>query len=122
MPQTALKRKYNYRRRLPHYQKEDTALFVTFRAGCCKPLPESVRDIVLQHCLHDHGTKVHVHAAVVMPDHVHILLTPLRDGDGSAAWLRFCSLSKEHQHTVSIALFDGQDRYGRRNCLTTCSD
>jgi REP element-mobilizing transposase RayT len=78
-----LKGKYQYRRRLPHFQKADGALFVTFCVASCDPLPESVRDIVLRHCLHDHGTKAHVHASVVMPDHVHLLLTPLRDTAGN---------------------------------------
>ena len=82
MTQALLKGKYKYRRRLPHYQKDDRAVFVTF---CCSfdPLPESVRDIVLRHCLHDQGTKAAIHAVVVMPDHVHLLLTPLRDLDGN---------------------------------------
>jgi REP element-mobilizing transposase RayT len=82
MTQALLKGKYEYRRRLPHYQKGDRAMFVTF---CCSfdPLPESVRDIVLRHCLHDQGTKAAIHAVVVMPDHVHLLLTPLRDLDGN---------------------------------------
>lgn len=84
MPQTLLQGKYNYRRRLPHYQKENRALFVTFCAGCCNPLPECVRDLVLQHCLHDNGTKAQLHAVVVMPDHVHLLLTPLSDDNGNA--------------------------------------
>jgi REP element-mobilizing transposase RayT len=83
MTQASLKEKYEYRRRLPHYQKSDCTLFVTFCIGCYGPLPESVRDIVLRHCLHDHGTKACVHAAVVMPDHVHLLLTPLRDQAGN---------------------------------------
>ena len=26
--------------------------------------------------------RIHLHAVVVMPDHVHLLLTPLRDGEG----------------------------------------
>lgn len=38
---------------------------------------------VLNHCLHDHTTKLQMHAAVAMPDHVHLLFTPLRDLDGS---------------------------------------
>ena len=42
-------------------------------------LPEQVRSLVLQHCLHGHGTKYWVHAAVVMPDHVHMILSPCRD-------------------------------------------
>ncbi len=82
MTQELLKDKYTYRRRLPHFQKDNCAIFVTFRAWCRDALPQSVREIVLRHCLHDHGTKALVHAAVVMPDHVHLLLTPLRDRDG----------------------------------------
>jgi REP element-mobilizing transposase RayT len=82
MTQASLKGKYEYRRRLPHYQNCDQALFVTFCAGRYPPLLESVRDIVLRHCLHDHGVKAHVHAVVVMLDHVHLLLTPLRDSGG----------------------------------------
>jgi len=82
MAQALLKGKYTYRRRLPHYQKDERAVFVTF---CCSfdPLPEAVRDIVVWHCLHDQGMKAVIHAVVVMPDHVHLLLTPLRDLDGN---------------------------------------
>jgi len=83
MTQALLKDKYEYRRRLPHYQKDEGALFVTFCCGCLDPLLESVRDIVVRHCLHDQGTKAMIHAVVVMPDHVHLLLTPLRDLDGN---------------------------------------
>lgn len=45
-------------------------------------MPEMAREVVLKHCLHDHGTKFLLHAAVVMPDHVHMLFTPLRDEEG----------------------------------------
>jgi REP element-mobilizing transposase RayT len=83
MTQALLKGKYEYRRRLPHYQKDERAVFVTFCYGCLDPLPESVRDIVLRHCLHDQGTKATIHAVVVMPEHAHLLLTPLRDLDGN---------------------------------------
>jgi REP element-mobilizing transposase RayT len=83
MTQALLKGKYAYRRRLPHYQKDERGVFVTFCCGCLDLLPESVRDIVLLHCLHDQGTKVVIHAAVVMPNHVHLLLTPLRDLSGN---------------------------------------
>jgi REP element-mobilizing transposase RayT len=83
MTQELLKEKYAYRRRLPHYQKGSRAIFVTFRAWCRDALPEPVRDIVLGHCLHDHGSKALVHATVVMPDHVHLLLSPMHDAKGS---------------------------------------
>jgi REP element-mobilizing transposase RayT len=57
-------------------------MFVSFRVGGPNVLPESTRDIVLKHCLHDHETKAHFHAVVVMPDHVHLLLTPMRSPNG----------------------------------------
>jgi REP-associated tyrosine transposase len=73
---------YAYRRRLPHYQKSDRPLFVTFRKSTKKPFSPEARAIVLQHCLRGKGIKFYLHAAVVMPEHVHLLLTPLRDADG----------------------------------------
>ncbi len=72
-----LARKYEYRRRLPHYQKVDRAVFVTFRKSNREPFPAQVRDVVLEHCLRDRGKRIELHAAVVTPDHVHLLLTPL---------------------------------------------
>jgi len=74
--------KYSYLRRLPHCQKFDAALFVTFCALARQELPEAARDLVLGHCLHDHGKKLILHAAVVMPNHVHLLLSLLRDDAG----------------------------------------
>ena len=74
--------KYRYRRRLPHLQKADCDLFVTFRAMRNGPFPASARDLVLDHCLREHGKRVNLLAVVVMPDHVHLLLTPLRRTDG----------------------------------------
>jgi len=86
--------KYKYRRRLPHLQKEDAGLFVTF-CSARVVLPEAARDLVLSHCLREAGLqplagegaratrpRIHLHAVVVMPDHVHMLLSPLRNEDG----------------------------------------
>jgi putative transposase len=78
----SLNRKYEYRRKLPHYQKPGRALFVTFCKGNRNPFSPEARDAVLRHCLHDHGRRFQLHAAVVMPDHVHLLLTPLPDEEG----------------------------------------
>jgi REP element-mobilizing transposase RayT len=74
--------KYRYRRRLPHLQKADCDLFVTFRAMKNGSLPAAARDLVLHHCLREHGSRANLHAVVVMPNHVHLLLTPLRKPDG----------------------------------------
>jgi putative transposase len=82
MPKQTLDRKYEYRRMLPHYQKAGRAIFITFCKANRVPFTTEARDAILQHCLHDHGKRYDLHAAAVMPDHVHLLLTPLRDEDG----------------------------------------
>lgn len=74
--------KYQYRRRLPHFQKSDTPLFITFCTGGPLILPDEARQLVLDHCLRERGTRVKLFAAVVMPDHVHLLLSVLRDERG----------------------------------------
>jgi len=74
--------KYEYRRRLPHYQSAAAPLLVTFGTFGRWILPEAARDLVLRHCLHDHGKRIQLSAGVVMPNHVHLLLWALRDGDG----------------------------------------
>ncbi|MDD2901103.1 MAG: transposase [Syntrophales bacterium] len=75
--------RFEYRRTLPHLQAEDKPLFVTFATYKRWQLPETVRSMVLKHCLHDHGIKLQVHGVVVMPDHVHMILTHLNDEDGN---------------------------------------
>jgi len=80
---TAKPAKAEYRRNLPHIQVEDRALFVTFCTARRWILPESVRMRILDHCLYDHGRKLWMHGAVVMPDHVHLVFTPLRDTSGN---------------------------------------
>ncbi len=75
--------KPNYRRDLPHLQATGRPIFVTFRTSKGFVLPESVRARVLAHCRHDDGQKIILHAAVVMPDHVHLIFTALRDAHGN---------------------------------------
>jgi len=74
--------KYEYRRRLPHYQKDDHPLFVTFTTDRRWPLPPEARNIVLACCLSENGRRLDLHATVVMPDHVHLIYSPLRRDDG----------------------------------------
>ena len=64
--------KYRYRRRLPHFQKADAALCVTSCTGARLNLPPEGRDLVLEHILREHGKRIRLYAAVVMPDHVHL--------------------------------------------------
>lgn len=74
--------KGEYRRTLPHLQVEDKPIYVTFCTIKRWISPESVRSPVLRHCLHDHLIKLQMHGAVVMPDHVHMIFSPLQDRQG----------------------------------------
>jgi REP element-mobilizing transposase RayT len=77
-----MKRKYAYRRKLPHFQWTDKTYFITSSASNKETLTPGSRDLVLQTCINGDGDKYDLHAAVVMPDHVHLLLTPLEDEEG----------------------------------------
>jgi REP element-mobilizing transposase RayT len=67
---------------LPHYQRDDRPLFVTFRTFNWRSLSSAARTLAFRHCLHDNGKTIHLHAVVIMPDHVHLLFTALRDSEG----------------------------------------
>jgi REP element-mobilizing transposase RayT len=65
-----------YRRNLPHIQKFHAAYFVTFRTGKVF-LPPRARTIALKHCLFENGKRIDLFAAVIMPNHVHLLFSAL---------------------------------------------
>jgi len=69
------------RHHLPHWQMGGSIYFVTFRSRC-GDLPESARRIVVQTLLHNHTKRYDLLLAVVMPDHVHILLCPRQKTPG----------------------------------------
>jgi hypothetical protein len=126
--------KYRYRRRLPHIQKADAVLFITFCTGGRRVLPKQARDLILEHCLREggfrgsvarapspamiHTPRIHLHAVVVMPDHVHLLLTPVRDGRFHS-WT-FCNASKERPHIVSTNCSEHQVQSGKKNHSIMC--
>jgi putative transposase len=66
-----------YRRNLPHLQRDDKPHFVTFCTYRRWILSGGARSIALSCCLHDSDVKMKIYVAVVMPDHVHIIFTPL---------------------------------------------
>ncbi len=72
-----MQRKYEYRRKLPHYQPDFKAFFITFSTHHRWILPESVLHIVIDTCLAGNDRKFALHAVVVMPAHVHMALTRL---------------------------------------------
>lgn len=76
-------RKYKYRRTLPHLQQEQKAIFASFNTHDRIELAPELRDIVLECCLFQHDKMYWLYAAVVMPEHVHLLFRPQRDETGS---------------------------------------
>ncbi|MCH7700073.1 MAG: transposase [Planctomycetes bacterium] len=64
------------RRNLPHIQTPGKTYFVTFRVKGDQKLSPNERQIVLQACRFWDGKKIHLHACVIMPDHVHLLFAP----------------------------------------------
>jgi putative transposase len=98
--------KNEYRRNLPHLQAEDKPIYLTFCTYKRWHLPTSVRSMIIRHCLHDHGIKLHVHGMVVMPDHVHMVFTPLKDREGQAFSLAeiMNGIKGASAHTINKAL------------------
>ncbi len=70
------------RRHLPHWQIVGATYFLTWRSATGVTLSEAERDVVLAAIRHWDGIRWDVLAAVVMPDHVHVLVCPLPKGDG----------------------------------------
>jgi REP element-mobilizing transposase RayT len=52
-------------------------MFVTFCKLSRNPFPPAARTQVLEHCLYENTRTIQLHCAVVMPEHVHLLLTIL---------------------------------------------
>ncbi len=82
------------RRSLPHWEIGGGTYFVTFRLKNSE-LNSAERKIVADACAHWHGKRMHLHLAVVMPDHVHLLLSPLekeRSDAGEPIWFSLSEL------------------------------
>ena len=79
-----------YRRQLPHLQCDFKQHFVTFCTDHRWILPPAARLITLESCLHDNGIRFDLRVAVVMPDHVHLIFTPLIDHEA----MELCSLAE----------------------------
>jgi REP element-mobilizing transposase RayT len=65
------------RRHLPHLQYHSKTYFVTFVTRGRFVLPYAARDLAYETIVFEHRRSCYLHCAVVMPDHVHALLTPL---------------------------------------------
>lgn len=70
---------FAYRRYLPHLSRRGRTYFVTFVTQNRYVLAPEARDVTLAACIHDHLRLHWLTIAVVMPDHVHLLTTPLEE-------------------------------------------
>jgi putative transposase len=98
-----------YRRNLPHLQRDYKPHFLTFCTYRRWTLPDWARTIVLNSCTHNNHIRFDLHALVVMPDHVHIILTPLIDQQ-----TEIFSLAKITQPIKAISAHEINGRLGRR--------
>jgi putative transposase len=68
------------KRNLPHIERGGSTYFVTFRTRNLELSPEA-RRLVLDACRYFEDQRYCLWAATVMPDHVHLLLTPLKKSE-----------------------------------------
>jgi REP element-mobilizing transposase RayT len=74
------------RRILPHWQQPGSVYFLTWRCKRGEVLSPEERSITLGALRHWDGLKWTVYAAVVMPDHVHIIAQPLQKSEGGGVF------------------------------------
>lgn len=72
-----------YRRNLPHLQRDCKPHFLTFCTYGRWVLPDWARTIVMDTCMRANSWTINLRAVVVLPDHVHIIFTPLVDSERS---------------------------------------
>jgi REP element-mobilizing transposase RayT len=59
----------------------------------------------MEACIHAHNRKCILHAAVIMPDHVHLILTPLADENGPFSIPEIMhAIKSESAHRINKAL------------------
>lgn len=78
-----------HKRHLPHWQLAGSTYFITFRTAGDDLTPEE-RSLALDACFHFHNDRCITRLATVMPDHVHLLITPHKAEDGG--WHRIQDL------------------------------
>jgi len=100
-----MQRKYEYRRYLPHYQKDNRLLFITYSTWHRWHLPPVAKGLALESCVRANGRKYKLYAAVVMPDHVHLICLPLVDENGSISIPEITrTIKSESAHRINKAL------------------
>lgn len=89
------------RRHLPHLEKVGKTYFVTFATLRRRVLEPEQRDVVSAICLYEHEHSCFFECFVVMPDHVHLVLTPYPDTRLPAILQRVKSVSAHRLNRLS---------------------
>lgn len=85
--------------------KDNAAIFASFSTHHRWILPPQARSIVLDACLWGDGKRFDLHGAVVIPDHVHLVFTPLADDDGPFSVVEIMQgINSSSAHTMNRAL------------------
>lgn len=89
------------RRHLPHLQNGERTYFITYATIGRAVLPPTARAIALDCCIRDHELTYWLQTVVVMPDHVHMLITPYEDWSLSRIMKRVKGVSSRQ---INVAL------------------
>ena len=99
--------------------KDNRPVFVTFGTFKRWDFPTEARQLVLDCCLRERGATIDLHALVVMPTHVHLLFTALRNAEG---WLvslpQVMRLIKGRSAHFLNQLLTGAVRFGKKSLST----
>ncbi len=102
------------RRDLPHWEMGGSTYFLTFRLhappGNLPVLTPMERDLVKQAIVSLHDRMWHVHLLTVMPDHVHILATPLASSPGK--WHQLATVLQRVKGSTAYAINTLRHRSG----------
>lgn len=80
-------------------------MFITYSTWHRWRLPGVARELALESCVRANGRKYRLYAAVVMPDHVHLICLPLIDENGSISIPEITrTIKSESAHRINKAL------------------
>jgi putative transposase len=86
-------------------RKTARILFITYSTWHRWKLLEIAKDLALDSCRRADGRKYSLYAAVVMPDHVHLICLPLMDENGSNSIPEITrTVKSESAHRINNAL------------------
>ncbi|MBK5259289.1 MAG: transposase [Thermoanaerobaculia bacterium] len=102
---------YAYRGDLPHLSKRGKTYLLTFCTWRRIVMNRQARDIVLSTVLHDRNIEYALHAAVIMPEHVHILLTPIEKDERAMSTIPIITQRLKSVSAHRVARLPNQKRH-----------